>query len=424
MKVTIPYGSEKTVAFSVPDENFCELLEPSCPEFENNPEAIIEEALNNPIGTPVLEEVVKGAETVSVICDDMARPTPAYLILPSVMKRLHKAGIKKENIKVIIALGSHRYMTEEEIVQKVGREIYDNYRVVNSEFKDEESLVLMGTAEDGSQIYVTGEAASTDIRIGIGNIVPHPVMGWSGGGKILFPGISGEKTVALFHIMGGLHPNGNLFGWDESPVRHCIESWVDVIGLDFIINTALTGDFRIYKAVAGHYIKAHREGIKYAKEIWGAKTTKKADIMIVSSYPADQDFWQSGKGLYSAENGLVDEGGTIILVSPNFEGIGPHPELYEYMGDDNAHEKLVRAKDDDSIPGDRLAMSVGTAMAKMRMRREIIMVSDGITEADAKACGIGYYPLADLQKAIDDTIKKYDNPTVSAISHGGELYVY
>ena len=71
-----------------------------------------------------------------------------------------------------------------------------------------------------------------------------------------------------------------------------------------------------------------------------------------------------------------------------------------------------------------VGLSVGTAMAKMRMRREIIMVSDGITEADAKACGIGYYPLADLQKAIDDTIKKYDNPTVSAISHGGELYVY
>ena len=423
MNVTIPYGSD-SVSFSVPDENFCELLEPSCPEFENNPEMIIEEALDHPIGTPLLEEVVKNAETVSIICDDMSRPTPVHLILPSVMKRLLKAGIKKENIKVIIALGSHRYMTEEEIIQKVGKEIYDNYRVVNSEFKDEESLVLMGTAEDGSKIYVTGEAAGTDIRIGIGNIVPHPVMGWSGGGKILFPGISGEKTVALFHILGGLHENGNLFGWDESPVRHCIESWVDVIGLDFIINTALTGDFRIYKAVAGHYVKAHREGVKYAKEIWGAKTSKKADIMIVSSYPADQDFWQSGKGLYSAENGLVEKGGTIILVSPNYEGIGPHPELYEYMGDDNAHEKLVKAKDDDSIPGDRLAMSVGTAMAKMRMRREIIMVSDGITKADAQSCGIGYYPLCDLQKAIDDTIKKYKNPTVSAISHGGELYVY
>ncbi len=84
MNVTIPYGSD-SVSFSVPDENFCELLEPSCPEFENNPEMIIEEALDNPIGTPLLEEVVKNAETVSIICDDMSRPTPVHLILPSVM---------------------------------------------------------------------------------------------------------------------------------------------------------------------------------------------------------------------------------------------------------------------------------------------------------------------------------------------------
>ena len=423
MNITIPYGSDK-VSFNVPDENFCELLEPSCPVFNNDEDKIINDALENPIGTDKLEKIVEGKKTVSIICDDMARPTPVYKIMPHVLKRLHNAGIKKENIKIIIALGSHRYMTEDEIIAKVGKETYENYTVVNSSFKDENSLVLMGTAEDGSKIYVTGEAAASEVRIGIGNIVPHPVMGWSGGGKILFPGISGEKTVALFHIMGGLHPNGNLFGWDESPVRHCIEGWVDVIGLDFIINTALTGDFRIYKIVCGHYIKAHRKGVEYAKEIWGAKTTKKADIMIVSSYPADQDFWQSGKGLYSAENGLVDEGGTIILVSPNYEGVGPHPELHEYMGDDDAHSKLEKAKNDDSIPGDRLAMSVGTAMSKMRMRREIIMVSDGITKADADACKIGYYPLNELQKAIDDTIKKYDNPVVSAISHGGELYVY
>lgn len=422
MKVTIPYGKDE-VSFDVPDKNFCELLEPSEPHFSNDEDLVIEEALDNPIGSKRLEEIVKGKKTVSIICDDMSRPTPVHKILPHIIKRLEKGGIKKEDMKIIIALGSHRYMTEEEIIAKFGKYIYENYTIVNSAFKDEESLVLAGVAEDGSKIYITKDAAASDVRIGIGNIIPHPVMGWSGGGKILFPGVSGEKTVALFHIMGGLHDD-NLFGCDESPVRHSIESWVKVIGLDFIVNTALTGDFRIYKVVCGDYVKAHRQGVKYAKEIWGAKTTKKADIMIVSSYPADQDFWQSGKGLYSAENGLVKEGGAIILVSPNYEGIGPHPELYEYMGDDDAHNKLVKAKDDDSIPGDRLAMSVGTAMAKMRMRREIIMVSDGVGKDACDKCKIGYYPLSQIQKAIDDTIKKYDNPVVSVISHGGDLYVY
>jgi len=422
MNITIPYGNEKK-SFSVPDKYFCEVLSPYEVNVRGNTDEILNMALDNPIGSRRIEEIVKDAKTVSIICDDMSRPTPVSLILPHVLKRLHKAGIRKENIKIIIALGSHRYMTKEELIDKVGKEVYLNYNVLNSEFKKETSLVLMGTAEDGSKIYATKDAAESDIRIGIGNIVPHPVMGWSGGGKILFPGIAGEKTVALFHIMGGLN-NENLFGMDESPIRHNIESWVDVIGLDFIINTVLTGDFQIYKAVCGNYIKAHREGVKFAKEIWGVKTTKKADIMIVSSYPADQDFWQSGKGLYSAENGLKEQGGTIILVSPNYEGIGPHLEFLEFMGDDDAHNKLVKIKDDDSIEGDRLAISVGTSMAKMRMRREIIMVSDGITKEEAGICKIGYYPLSELQKAIDDSIKKYNNPKVSVITHGGELYVY
>ena len=120
----------------------------------------------------------------------------------------------------------------------------------------------------------------------------------------------------------------------------------------------------------------------------------------------------------------MEKGGTIILVSPNYEGVGPHPEFPEYMGDDNAHERLVAAKDDHTIEGDRLAMSVGTAMSKMRMRREIVMVSDGVTKEECDECRIGFYPKAELQRAIDDTIAKYDNPTVSVISHGGELYVY
>lgn len=99
MRLTIPYGSD-SVSFDVPDKNFCELLEPHEPQFENNPVAVIEEALNNPIGTPPLEELVRGKRTVSIICDDMSRPTPIHLILPPVIKRLLSAGIKKEDIKI------------------------------------------------------------------------------------------------------------------------------------------------------------------------------------------------------------------------------------------------------------------------------------------------------------------------------------
>jgi nickel-dependent lactate racemase len=176
-----------------------------------------------------------------------------------------------------------------------------------------------------------------DIHIGIGCLVPHPVMGWGGGGKILYPGIAGEETVAYFHLKASLHDE-NMFGLDTTPIRDMMENWVDAIGLDFIINVVLNAKQQIADVVAGHYVLAHRAGVQKGKRISGCRVTEKADVVIVSSHPADQDFWQSPKAMYAAERALKGEsGGTMILVSPNYEGVGPHPEYPELMGKDGAY---------------------------------------------------------------------------------------
>jgi nickel-dependent lactate racemase len=423
MQISIPYGNSANAVFEIPEQNYYGMLEPLPIIPVDDPVLEIEKAIDNPIGCPSLKDIVKYDRRVNIICDDISRPTPVYLILPVLIRKLNEIGVSDRNIKVVMALGSHRYMTKDEMRQRVGDDIYQKYRVVNSEFKKKENLIYLGTTQDGVEIHVSKEAMDCDIRIGIGNIVPHPVMGWSGGGKILFPGVTGEKTVSQFHMQGGMS-NENLYGREECPIRLNMENWVDTVGLHFIINTVLTSKMDIYKVVAGHYVKAQREGVKHAKIALGCKMKAKADIVIVSSFPADIDFWQSGKGMFSAEHAIKDHNSTIILVSPNYEGTGPHSEYPKFFGMDNAEELLLRMYKGEQVEGDPLALSVGTSMSKLRRRVNLVMVTDGVTKEEADICKIKHYPLCRLQQAVNEAIAKYKNPLVAAASHGGELFIY
>ena len=420
MLIQLPYGDARSVEIRVPDENFDGMLEPHPSIPAPDAAAAVAKAIDCPIGTAPLSEKLTPDSRVCVICDDISRPTPVSLILPVLLSRIADCGVSRDNVRIVMALGSHRYMTDDEIRTRVGAEVYEHYTVVNSEFRDEARLIDLGKTADGVDIVVTKDVMDADVRIGIGNIVPHPVMGWSGGGKILFPGVTAEHTVAQFHMLGGLS-DVRLVGVEDNPVRLRMESWVPKIGLDFIINTVLDAELRIVSVVAGDYVAAHREGVKLAKQVMCCPMKRRADVIIVSSYPCDEDFWQSGKGFCNAEGGLKDADSTMILITPNWEGMGPHSEYGSCFGSDESGELLQKLYDGEPVPGDPLALAVGTSMSKMRRRCRLVCVSDGVTRKEIEDCGIEYYPLDRLQEAVDNTLARYDSPVVAAVSHGGEF---
>ncbi len=424
MKISLPYGRQ-TVSFRVPDRQFIGLLDPPPVQAIADPSAEINRAIDEPIGTPPLSSLVGCGKKVAILVDDASRPTPVSMILPILIRKLETAGVRPADIHIVMALGSHRYMTAAELADRVGSDIYRRYRVVNSEFRDPDGLVDVGCTPDGVRILASQTAMAADIRIGVGNLAPHPVMGWGGGGKILFPGIAGEHTVAYFHLKAALL-DANFFGQRTTPIRDMMEGWVDTIGLDFIINTVLTADLRIYRVVAGHYIAAHRAGVEAGRRVMGCPVPQKAELVVVSSHPADQDFWQSPKALYAAEPALKGHcGGTMILVSPNYEGIGPHAEYPVCMGRDDG-DAIVRAciRGETGI-GDPLAIAVGNSMSKLRRRRQLVVVSDGVTAAEMAACGCRHYPMDRLQQAVNDALAEYGpDSRVAALSNGAETFLY
>lgn len=383
----------------------------------NVPEAV-RAALDNPVGSFRIEEIVRAGNTVCIVCDDITRMTPVPEILAELLPRLHDAGVVKKDVIIAIALGSHRKMTDAELERKVGKRIFAEYTVLQSEFRDATNLVQAGTSQLGTPIMVLREILAADVRIGVGTIAPHGCMGWSGGAKILYPGVTSEGIVSEFHAMQGL-ADGILLGMDECPVRLDVERWAERIGLDFIINTVLLGDSSVRNVVAGHFVAAHRVGVRYAREICGTAIDVTPDVVLVSANPLEGDLWQCGKALYGAAS-VARRGGSLILLASCCEGVGPHERFMEYTGmRDGAAvlEKRLRAGETGE---DLLVMAVGACMGKINADFHVTVVSDGLIGEQLALGGYEWFPEDSLQAALDRALARYENPALLVIPAGGK----
>jgi len=246
--------------------------------------------------------------------------------------------------------------------------------------------------------------------------VPHGAAGWAGGGKIVYPGVAGARTVDGFHGAFGTDLRNRL-GADDAPLRADIERLVGHVGLEFIVNTVLTGDGVMYRAVAGDFVLAHRQGVVYAREVYAVPSHITADVALVSSYPADIDFWQAGKALYSGEL-LLRDGGTLILVTPCPEGVVRNHDLLYYMQFSPAELlKQLQTRQAEDRAAAAAALRVGLVTQRVRVE----VVSEGLTEGDTAALGFAH--THDLQQAVDRALAAHgDGCRVSVLTHGGHVF--
>ncbi len=422
MQVDVPYGGA-SLGITVPDEQLECVVTPREIAPAADPAEEIRASIRAPVGTPPLPELVGPQEKLCLIVDDISRPTPVHIVLPVLLEELEAAGVPDTHIRIVFALGSHRKMTEGEMRARLGGRIFDRYRVGNSEFREPSKLRVLGTSESGVDIYLDRNVVEADRRIAVGNIVPHGAAGWSGGAKMIYPGVASEETVASYHMVSALIPE-NILGQIEPKSRTEIERWVEHVGLDFIVNTILTREQQLYRVVAGHYVQAQRLGVRYAEEIYAVPVRRRMDIAVVSSYPAESDFWQAGKGITGGEL-LVRDGGTLILVAPCNEGAGPHPTFIEYVGLDEPEKRLhdVMARGvDERGDEDPLALAVAVLVVRVRRRINVIVVSPGLADAEIRRAG--FEPAATVREALDVALTRYERDArVGVMTHGGETLV-
>lgn len=407
-------NGSKLESIYIPKINMLELVEQKNITKKDNTIQLITNSLENPIGTEPLEILIKNKKNIVIITDDLTRPTPVHLILPQLMKKIESAGITADKITILIATGTHRPMTIDELDKKLGTSITSKYKIVNHEYNDLKNIVDLGKTQSGIPIKINRLVVESDFVIGIGNIVPHRYCGWAGGAKIIQPGVSGEDTTASTHLMITIDPNAKL-GIVENNVRHEIELVAEKANLKFIVNTILNEKQELVDVVAGDMRKAFRKGVEIAKNVCGANFKRTADVVIASSFPSDLNLWQAGKAFYSADL-IVKTGGIIILVSPCPEGIGEHGTFSELMFE---NYKTIKNLVDTNKVSDRISAAAALAVALVRERSEIWLVCEGITQFEADKMGCKLFK--NIQSAIDSAIKLNRNSKISILPNACEV---
>jgi nickel-dependent lactate racemase len=322
-KIKLPY-SKKMIDIEIDDKNLAGVLESKAGEYKTDltQEQIVEKALDNPIGSPKLEELVKGKKNMVIISSDHTRPVPSKVIMPILLKRIRKVN-PVIDIKILIATGFHRPSTKEELINKFGEEIVKNEKIIIHDSRDERSLVKIGTLPSGGELIINKLAVETELLIAEGFIESHFFAGFSGGRKSVLPGIASAKTVMANHCSEFIaSPNSRTGILENNPIHKDMLYAAEKAKLAFIINVVIDSDKKIINAFAGHSKLAHEDGCEFVMNL--SKVNKvDADIAISTNggYPLDQNIYQSVKGMTAAEATCRD-GGVIIMVAACNDGHG------------------------------------------------------------------------------------------------------
>ncbi|MFH1085124.1 MAG: nickel-dependent lactate racemase [Chloroflexota bacterium] len=409
--IAIPYGCEQ-IALDIPADQLQGVYAPRDMAMVADAPGEIVRALSQPIAAPGLPELAAGARRVVVVADDMTRATPTQTILPVLLDGLNAAGVPDDAVEVIIALGTHRPMTAREIEIKFGRAVTQRVAVYNHDAFDVAVLQDIGQTPSGVPVSVHRRVVGADLVIGVGSIVPHHIPGYSGGAKIIQPGVCGSRTSGEVHLLSVRHP-ASLLGVLENRVRYEMEAIAERAGLRAILNTVLDREGRLVRAVFGDPRAAFRAGAALARQGYGVPVAGLADIVIASSHPCDIEFWQAHKTLYAAER-CVRPGGTLIVVTPCPEGLAvTHPEMVEFAG--RSYEELDRALAGGEI-ADLTAGALALAWANVRRRARVALVSGGIAPEVARA--VGFEPHATLAEALAAALERHGRgASISVLPH-------
>ncbi len=420
----IPFKEGVEAQVEIDEKNFLFYASPIKSKSIPDQEKVIEDALENPIGTGKIEDLVQPQNKVALLVDDITRPTPTARILPHVLSRIERAGVPKRKVKIIMALGTHRPMTEKELEVKLGKEVIKNYEVINRHYQDRSKLIFLGETESGTPVEVYQEVAEADFVLAVGNIVPHISSGWGGGSKIILPGVCGQKTTDMMHYAAcTVQSVLEVIGKRDNKPRQEMDEIAEKAGLKFIVNTILDEKRNILDVFAGDYIEAHRKAVKEAEKYMLVPVPHQADILIVSATPCHVDYWQGVKP-YAFSHRAVRQGGIIIFLLDGSEGL---------CGDAPSHEETVRKYISSSFEEMKKAVEKGKVTdlaglnvpmyhSMLRHRVTTFCVSNNLSKEDITA--LGFIPADNVQSALDEAYRILGKDAkVGIIPYGGKTLV-
>jgi len=413
--ITIPYG-DGMMSFQISSDRLDGVYSPNRVEPLADVNAAFAAALDAPVGCPSLSQMLqqRAPERLVIVVDDITRHTPVHLVLPQLLDICNAAGVPDARIKGVLALGTHRAMTDDEILHKVGPEAIARIPFINPRYDDPDDLVHYGQSECGVDIWINRTYAEADFTIAISNIIPHGAVGFSGGAKIIYPGVAGRKTVTQFHQAANGNPE-NVSGRIDTPIRRDIEEMAARVGLDFLACVVTTPKDEIAGITAGDFVQAHRQGVTLSQQVYGIRLARRPRIAVASSFPANLDLWQAAKCVFNCQ-GVVPDGGWLVMVTPCPEGVCDEHSPYDgYIGMDPAD---LLAGIEAGTFDDPIAAAPAVCMARFRERIHIGVVSHGLSRESVGK--MRYHHFDTVEHALDHIFATEGSHPVAVFTHGGE----
>ncbi len=383
--------------------------------------AAIAAAIANPIGSRPLAEIARGKKTACVVVCDITRPVPNALILAPLLKTIEAAGVPRDGITILVATGLHRPNEGDELVELVGAEVAANYRCVNHFGKDRALHDFLGTTANGVPVWIDNRFTRAELKITTGLIEPHLMAGYSGGRKVICPGIVGLETVKVWHGPKFLeHPRADAGIVEGNPVHAENTLIAKMVGCDFIVNVCIDGKRRVTWVGAGDMIAAWEAGVAFCRDTVKAGVPAPCDVVVTScaGYPLDTTWYQAVKGLTGALP-IVKKGGTIVIAASLSEGLGSH-EFQQSLAEYESAGKYDRPSESDTCEMDEWQLVM---LKKVLAHCRVKVVTKGLSPEVLKRCRVE--PAPSVEAAVAESLAGYGpSATLAVIPKGPYVLAY
>ena len=419
MLVKLAYG-DSGLEVNFP-ESITDVVEPEyVPGLPDEP-AAIRTALRNPIGATPLRQLISRDQKVAISICDITRPSPTDVVLPLILNEL--SHIPKKNVSILVATGTHRPNSQNELIDMIGRDIVKDFRIVNHDCFDRTTLILTGKTSDGTPIWLNKVWVESDVRITCGFVEPHFFAGFSGGPKMVAPGLAGFDTIMALHNAERIGSSKAVWGITQgNPVHDTVREISRITGVDFSIDVTINKNREITSVFAGDLFEAHNAACEASKRIVMRPVEHEYDIVVTtnSGYPLDQNLYQTVKGLSAAAQ-VVKNGGTIICASECRDGLPSHGEYSKILSESKSMTKLLEAINQSG--NTRHNQWQVQVQAKIQMRAAVFIKSDYLTDTEIRAAH--FNPISNIEHALEEFINKHGKATrICVLPEGPQTVPY
>jgi len=382
----------------------------------------IKRALDQPIGSPKIEELARPGMDVVLLFDDLQRPTPVHLALPEILNRLNHAGVPDSRITGICSLGTHPIPTLDQLKMKVGQEVFS--RLENRIFPHDPHAsdnVIIGKTHRGTVVEVNRYVAFADLIIGVGECMPHPCAGFGGGSKIIMPGVCSYRSVADHHFTWMRHRNSRVNFLDGNSFYEEIVDAGRIARLSFKLDFIMNEKKEVIRAFAGDPVEEHREASKFATSLYLVPLQNLADVTITSAFPLEIGV-QATKALTMA-GFCTRSGGAIIWVAPQKEAGSIMPLVKEMGSSESAsdfHRRLIQGDVPDHLKSFGISYIMQVVFFKeLAEKFNVVHVTEGFSPEQVKMMKFSYS--SNMEEAIGQVSKKMPQAAVAIFPSGGNI---